>query len=218
MSRECFAWSAAMPVRWRGNYRLRDKSKRLSLFLSILAAAADEQPLLIAVDDAQWLDLPSLEAIVFTARRLEAESMAMVLTARPSEDVPAEVGPATRSAACACGDGPRPGFGPRTPYRAAPRSVPDALAEQWAESAGNPLALLELPSLSEDTVPVEPLRIGWRLERTSGGASRDSVSDAPGDAAGGGSRRLLGRRPKPSTRSAGPAIADLEPAETADCW
>ncbi len=59
--------------------------------LTLLAAAADEQPLLVAIDDAHWLDVSSLEAIVFAARRLQAEPIAVIFTARPPEDVPAEV-------------------------------------------------------------------------------------------------------------------------------
>ena len=58
--------------------------------LTLLAAAADAQPLLVAVDDGQWLDVPSLEAIVFAARRLQAEAIAVVITARPAVDVPSK--------------------------------------------------------------------------------------------------------------------------------
>ena len=38
--------------------------------LSLLAAAAEEYPLLSLVDDALWLDVPSAASLVFTARRL----------------------------------------------------------------------------------------------------------------------------------------------------
>ena len=93
---------------------------------------------------------------------------------------------------------------------------PDVLAERVAESAGNPLALLELPSLSEDTVPVEPLRIGWRLERTFG----RRIAGLPSPtrqamllvaAAGAFSEDAL----SPALDLQGLSIADLEPAETA---
>src|SRR5262249_30910384 len=50
--------------------------------LSLLAEAADDQPLLCLVDDAQWLDRPSAGAIVFAARRLRAERLAFLFGAR----------------------------------------------------------------------------------------------------------------------------------------
>src|SRR5215469_3194894 len=53
--------------------------------LSLLAAAAESQPVLCVVDDAQWVDRPSAEALVFAARRLQAERLAMVFGAREGE-------------------------------------------------------------------------------------------------------------------------------------
>ena len=54
--------------------------------LGLLAAAAEERPALCVVDDAQWLDQPSAEALVFTARRLRAEPTAILLAAREGEE------------------------------------------------------------------------------------------------------------------------------------
>ena len=50
--------------------------------LGLLAAAAEDGPLLVLADDLQWLDAPTVEAIVFTARRLRDEGIAMLLGAR----------------------------------------------------------------------------------------------------------------------------------------
>ena len=50
--------------------------------LSLLSAAAEEQPLLGLVDDEQWLDDASAQALGFAARRLDAESVGLVFTAR----------------------------------------------------------------------------------------------------------------------------------------
>jgi DNA-binding CsgD family transcriptional regulator len=50
--------------------------------LSLLSAVAEEQPLLCVVDDAQWLDRASTDALAFVARRLLAESLGLVFASR----------------------------------------------------------------------------------------------------------------------------------------
>jgi DNA-binding CsgD family transcriptional regulator len=55
--------------------------------LSLMAAAADDQPLLCVIDDAQWLDEVSVQVLAFVARRLLAEPVAMVFAVRDSPDV-----------------------------------------------------------------------------------------------------------------------------------
>jgi predicted ATPase len=52
--------------------------------LSLLSDAAGERPLVCVVDDAQWLDQPSAQALAFMSRRLQAESIAMVFAVRDS--------------------------------------------------------------------------------------------------------------------------------------
>ena len=54
--------------------------------LSLLAAEAEEQPLLCIVDDAQWLDRVSVQTLAFVARRLLAERVGLVFGLRESED------------------------------------------------------------------------------------------------------------------------------------
>ena len=56
--------------------------------LSLLSEVAEERPLVCVVDDAQWLDLASAQALVFVARRLLAESVALVFVTRePGEEL-----------------------------------------------------------------------------------------------------------------------------------
>ena len=54
--------------------------------LSLLADAAEEQPLVCIIDDAQWLDRVSAETLSFVARRLLAERLALVFALRDSGD------------------------------------------------------------------------------------------------------------------------------------
>jgi DNA-binding CsgD family transcriptional regulator len=50
--------------------------------LSLFSEVADEQPLLCVIDDSQWLDQASAQALAFVARRLLAESIAVVFATR----------------------------------------------------------------------------------------------------------------------------------------
>src|SRR5437588_2287835 len=107
--------------------------------LSLLAEAAEEQPLLCVIDDAQWLDRVSAQALVFVARRLLAESVALLLVTRdPGEDLEglprlAVEGLRNGDARALLGSV----LGVPLDERVRERIV--------AETRGNPLALLELP-------------------------------------------------------------------------
>ena len=57
--------------------------------LSLLAAAAERQPVLAVADDLQWLDEASREALLFAARRLDAEGVVLLFGLRDGEGVEA---------------------------------------------------------------------------------------------------------------------------------
>jgi DNA-binding CsgD family transcriptional regulator len=110
--------------------------------LGLAAEAAAVKPLLCVVDDAQWIDQTSLQALSFAARRLQRESVAMIFAVRDSAD-----GAATPELAAL----PELALGglAEPDARALLASVvPGRLDERVrdriaAEAAGNPLALLE---------------------------------------------------------------------------
>jgi DNA-binding CsgD family transcriptional regulator len=53
--------------------------------LLLLAAAAEQGPVLVTVDDVQWLDIESRDALLFAARRLDSDAVAMLFAARARE-------------------------------------------------------------------------------------------------------------------------------------
>jgi predicted ATPase len=61
----------------------RDRFAIGAATLSLLAAYAERQPVLVAIDDAHWLDEPSLAAVAFAGRRLLADAVAVLIATRP---------------------------------------------------------------------------------------------------------------------------------------
>jgi DNA-binding CsgD family transcriptional regulator len=107
--------------------------------LSLLSEAAAAQPLLCIVDDAQWLDTGTRQALAFVARRLEADTVALVIASREQTEGFDGL-PLLHVGGLAIGDA---------------RAVLDSVVvghldgpvreRLLAETHGNPLALLELP-------------------------------------------------------------------------
>jgi len=106
--------------------------------LSLLGAAAAERPLLLLVDDAQWLDAASIEALLFSARRLDADAIAIVFAARDGEPTFAADGlEEVQLSGLAVGDA-------HELMRSASAACAPSVAHQLIEvTAGNPLALLD---------------------------------------------------------------------------
>ena len=89
--------------------------------LSLLAAVAEERPLLCLVEDAQWLDAASSQIVGLVARRVRAESVAIVVAVRE----PAAVARLRRSVRAA-------------PRRAAGAGCPRATAQRGNRPARQP--------------------------------------------------------------------------------
>jgi DNA-binding CsgD family transcriptional regulator len=110
--------------------------------LGLLAEVAEERPLLCLVEDAHWLDTPSVEALVFAARRLHAERVAIVFAVREGAGRTFEGGGLPELLVTGLAD---------EDARALLADSSDELVSPvrdrlLAEAAGNPLALLELPT------------------------------------------------------------------------
>jgi DNA-binding CsgD family transcriptional regulator len=107
--------------------------------LSLAAEAADAQPVLCLIDDAQWIDQTSLQALAFASRRLYGESVAMIFATRTGVQVPDLAGlPELVLGGLADSDA----------RAVLATTLPGRLDERVrgrivAEAAGNPLALLE---------------------------------------------------------------------------
>jgi DNA-binding CsgD family transcriptional regulator len=109
--------------------------------LSLMAAIAEERPLLCFVDDLQWLDQASAQVFAFVARRLLAEPVALVFAVREPSDGPQLVDlPELRLE----------GLDEEDARALLATVIPGPIDERVrdrivAETHGNPLALLELP-------------------------------------------------------------------------
>jgi DNA-binding CsgD family transcriptional regulator len=146
--------------------------------LSLLSEVAAERPLLCVIDDAQWLDQASASALAFVARRLPAEPIGLVFSARdPADELQhlseLEVGGLLdRDARALLASGA--GF--MLDQRVRDRII--------AETHGNPLALLELPrgltatQLAGGLDLLEGCSLSGRIEesflRRLGGLSEDA--------------------------------------------
>jgi DNA-binding CsgD family transcriptional regulator len=109
--------------------------------LSLLAEVAAERPLLCFVDDTQWLDAASRQVLGFVARRLLAESVAIVFAVRDPTDERELVSLPELALGGLPEEEARALLATVIPGRLDER-VRDRLV---AETRGNPLAILELP-------------------------------------------------------------------------
>jgi DNA-binding CsgD family transcriptional regulator len=187
--------------------------------LGLLAAVAESSPLIVLVDDAHWLDQASAEALLFAARRLEAEGIVLLFAAREGERAVFEasgleefrVGPLPPDAAA------------RLLADHAPVPPASGVTEQLVlGTAGNPLALIELATVltNEQLTGLEPLSEPLPL-----GASAERAFARRIDALGERVRRALLLAAASASGDLGPILrtapmlgidaGDLEQAEAA---
>ena len=136
--------------------------------LSLLADAAEEQPLMCIIDDAQWLDGVSAQTLAFVARRLLAEPLGLVFALRePGNGHALEGLPELVIEGLAADDA----------QVLLDSTVSGPLDERvraqiLAETRGNPLALIELPrgmtpaELAGGFGLLEARRLASRIEHT----------------------------------------------------
>ncbi|MFE2295054.1 LuxR C-terminal-related transcriptional regulator [Streptomyces sp. NPDC059452] len=174
--------------------------------LTLLADLAEDGPVLCLVDDAQWLDQATAEALLFAARRLSAEGVAMVLACR--EDGFAAPGiPELRLS--------RLGFEDSSRLLAARGRAPALRSQIITESAGNPLALIEFDAARRDQqhqhvpLPVaDRVLLGFRSQ-IGGLPERTRLMMLVAAAEGRGDLPLLLR----ASELLGVGLGDLEEAE-----
>jgi DNA-binding CsgD family transcriptional regulator len=136
--------------------------------LSLLAEAAERRPLLCLVDDAQWLDDASADALLFVARRLDAEGIAILFAAREGDVRRFEAPglPELRLGGLDSGTA-----GALIDRYAGVRLSSEVRDRLVVETGGNPLALLELsPALTEGQLTgaeamLAPIPVSARVER-----------------------------------------------------
>jgi DNA-binding CsgD family transcriptional regulator len=188
--------------------------------LALLADIAEEAPLLCVVDDLQWFDQGSAEALLFAARRFGADPVAMLFAVRetsmPFETPGVEVLPLSGLAASDAA---------RVLDEHAPDLADPLRARVLEESSGNPLAIIELGSIRRRTDEIDlsdlagtvgTLPVPARVQELF----RRQIAELP-DA----TRRALLAAAADSTapvetvlhvvEALGGAAADLEPAERA---
>ena len=110
--------------------------------LSLIASAAQREPVLVLVDDLQWLDAPSAQALLFAARRLRADRVAVLVAYRSGEHLPVQIAGVSRVSIT--------GLDHETASELLSERAPGLSAsvveELHSSTSGNPLAMLEIVS------------------------------------------------------------------------
>ncbi|GII53735.1 LuxR family transcriptional regulator [Planotetraspora thailandica] len=123
--------------------------------LNLLGEAAARRPLLVTIDDVQWLDIPTMDVLGFVARRVASEPVVLLMALLDPY--------ATRPAVCGlpemCLTGLDQAASEALLDARPTRLSPGLRRRVLAEAAGNPLALAELPLTADE----EPLAANAKL-------------------------------------------------------
>ena len=141
--------------------------------LSLLAEAAEEAPVLALVDDAHWLDDASAAALLFVARRLQAERIALLFSTRDGDVRRFEAGELPN---LPLGELDTSDAGVLLTALVGVPVPGDVLDRLVTSTGGNPLALVELANAlptgqltGQDPLPVQlPLTEGWSVPSSTG--------------------------------------------------
>jgi DNA-binding CsgD family transcriptional regulator len=169
------ALGAALGLRRAGPY---DRFLVGSAVLSLLAELAEDGPVMCLVDDAHWLDRASVGALVFAARRLDAEGIAVIFAARDHDAVLPVSGVRVLRLGGLDADSATALLADHGGGLAA-----TVRSRILAEACGNPLGLIELPAayLAAPCAAVwpgnAPLPLTDRLQRAFEGQIRRLPAD-----------------------------------------
>jgi DNA-binding CsgD family transcriptional regulator len=144
--------------------------------LDLLSDAASDRPLLLVAEDAHWLDQPSVDVLSFVARRLESDPIVLLIAARDGYPTVFTAGelPELRLQA----------LDPASATRLLEERAGSLSAGERSQilrvAAGNPLALVELPSIAgrlDDEQPPALIPLTERMEH----AFADRAAELPVD-------------------------------------
>ncbi|MBM7808250.1 DNA-binding CsgD family transcriptional regulator [Geodermatophilus bullaregiensis] len=133
--------------------------------LSVLADAGQHRPVLAVVDDAHWLDDASAAALLFVARRLQVERVALLFAARDADVRTFDSGDLPR---LVVGGLDADAAGQLLSARAAVAVPPDVRDALLASTGGSPLALVELAEVLTPEQLSGRVRLPDRLPLTEG--------------------------------------------------
>jgi DNA-binding CsgD family transcriptional regulator len=139
--------------------------------LDILTAAADDAPLLVVADDAQWLDQATWDCLSFVGRRLAFDPVVLIMSVRTGADILSRaIPPGLSTLEVEPLDEPSAGL---LLTQTAPQLAPAVRDRVLAEARGNPLALIELPKELDGAAPAALLPgllpLSTRLEQAFAG-------------------------------------------------